>query len=108
MERGKDLIRRFRKGDTSPSEAAPVHDPPPRPQYSGPGHVGQMPPRVDSYLRPSPSVEPPRIDRFLMYGSPAPPTSYYGPAPILLQQMPGIPETANATILPLVSTAPGK
>ncbi|KAH7091576.1 hypothetical protein FB567DRAFT_277472 [Paraphoma chrysanthemicola] len=107
MERWKGIVRQFRKGDTLHVEADTTPNPPSNPQESEYGHVGRGPSRVDSYLRPSPSVEPPRIDRFLMYGSPAPLGTSGHPAAIVLQQMPAIPENGNSSVLPLISTATG-
>jgi hypothetical protein len=107
MERLKEFTRQFRREDYSQIEADAIPNRPPSPKSGGRGQVGQTTSRIDSYPRASPSVEPPRIDRFLMYGSPAPFNSLNAPATIVLQQMPAIPETGNSGAPPLVSITSG-
>lgn len=70
MDKSKEVIRRFYKRNASPDVGPPR--PSSAPSLSGTSQpfVTQSSSRVDSFPQPSASVEPPRIDRYVLYDSP--------------------------------------
>jgi hypothetical protein len=123
MDRGSEFLHYSQKQDTPLEDDPAIQKHPPRPHRSesgqarqsppratselrvpqphpsGPEHVRQIP-RVYSELRASPSVEPPRIDRYLMYGSPANDQAlgvYVQPIPAVVEHAPStLPQVVRA------------
>lgn len=104
MERSKILLRRFRKQAESPHvETSDQSSAMQAPESSQPFTV-QVSTRTDSLPVPPLSVEPPRLDRYLMYGSPAPIDYTNPPLPVAIGRPPSA-EGDGASSVPEVVTA---